>query len=91
MINKILKVLSIVLAILGSVLLLYGSIKIARVTTGEIPQDVSSGIPGIEIAYPERIIGIEDARLITVIALGLLIFSIVVYLVVSSKVSDDTE
>jgi hypothetical protein len=83
--KKIVKVVSVVISALSIVFLLYGSMKLARVNAATVPQQINSGIPGVEIAQPSKVISNEDAQIIMGVASGTLILGVAGYIASSRK------
>lgn len=65
---------------LSIVFLLYGSMKLARVNAATVPQEINSGIPGVEIAQPSKVLSNEDAQIIIGVAGGTLILGVFGYI-----------
>jgi len=87
--KKIVKIVSIVISALSIVFLLYGSMKLARVNAATVPQNIDSGIPGVEIAQPAKVMGREDAQVIVGVAAATLILGAAGYITSSSKEIED--
>ncbi|MBD1903365.1 hypothetical protein NDI44_22830 [Trichocoleus sp. DQ-A3] len=74
--KKVIQVVSIIVAILSLVFLLYGSIKLARVEAATVPQNVESGIRGVEIVQPSNIISREDAQIIMSVSMATFVIGV---------------
>lgn len=81
--KKIIQVVSLIVAGLSLIFILYGSIKLARVEAATVSPDIESGIPGVEIVQPSNVITREDAQIIVGISVATLVLGIVGYFISS--------
>ena len=88
--KKIGKIISIVVSVFSSILLLYGSIKLAHINAATVPQEINTGIPGVEIVQPSKVMSNEDAQKIIIVAFGTLILGVVSYIASSGKEIENT-
>jgi hypothetical protein len=87
--KKIVQIASIMISALSIIFLLYGSIKLARVDAATVPQNIDSGIPGVEIAQPSKVIGREDTQIIMGVAAATLMLGAAGYAGSSRKKVED--
>jgi hypothetical protein len=83
MMKKVIQVVSLIVSVLSLVFILYGSIKLARVEAATVPQDVESGISGIEIVQPSNVITREDAQVIVGVSVAALVVGLAGYFISS--------
>ena len=81
--KKVIQSISLIIAILGFVFLLYGGMKLVRVDAATGFQDIETGIPGIEIVQPSKVLSREDAQVIIGISVAVLAIGIAGYFVSS--------
>ena len=88
--KKVIQAISLIIATFGFVFLLYGGMKLARVDAATVPQDIETGIPGIEIVQPSKVLSREDAQLIIGISVAVLAVGIAGYFVSSRADFEET-
>lgn len=88
--KKVIQAISLVVACLSFVLLLYGSIKLARVEAATVPQSLKSGIPGVEIVQSSNVTSRKNAQIIMGFSLATLIIGSAVFFISSPKASGKT-
>jgi len=81
--KKIIQAISLIIATLGFVFLLYGGMKLVRVEAATVPQDIETGIPGIEIVQPSKVLNREDVQVIIGVSVAALAIGIAGYFVSS--------
>jgi ribose/xylose/arabinose/galactoside ABC-type transport system permease subunit len=81
--KKVIQTVSLIIATFGFVFLLYGGMKLARVEAATVPQEIETGIPGIEIVQPSKVLSREDAQVIIGVSVAALAIGIAGYFVSS--------
>lgn len=81
--KKVVQVVSLIVSALSLIFILYGSIKLARVEAATVPQDIESGIPGIEIVQTSNVITREDAQIIVGVSVAALVVGLTGYFISS--------